>query len=418
MGRGAFGRWRARLADEAGISIVEVMAAMTILSVSFVALAGASATGLRLVSGSGQRQAATEIANARLEHLRNIPYPEVALPTALTQATDPEDPDASISADGSRYDVTGSGGWEDLVVGSGGAVAHIEDPVAVGKVQLTTYQYVTWVDDASASGAQDYKRLTVIVKYKRPVQDARARWVRVSTLLTPGTVTVGGTVSGPQAGSTSSPTPSPTLTPPGLCVGDDDQPGGTFSILSGTGAQAGFTASTSATISLAPSDPCAPITVALSNDGTTFGSAITYDALNPTVTWTLPAGDGSKSVWARFTDAVGNVASLGPEAITLDMTKPATPGTLVKANVVCSGTNRTVTVSWGSSMDVNFLGYRIYKSVDNAPFVTLATSASTSISDTDRKTLDSLRYKVVGYDKAGNESIATNEVSLAKNQCS
>jgi hypothetical protein len=32
--------------------------------------------------------------------------------------------------------------------------------------------------------------------------------------------------------------------------------------------------------------------------------------------------------------------------------------------------------------------------------------------------LDSVRFQVVGYDKAGNESAATNIVSLSKNQCS
>jgi hypothetical protein len=56
--------------------------------------------------------------------------------------------------------------------------------------------------------------------------------------------------------------------------------------------------------------------------------------------------------------------------------------------------------------------------VNGAAYAALATTAGTSYSDLDKKTLDSLSYKVVGYDKAGNESNPTNVISLSKNQCS
>ena len=39
-------------------------------------------------------------------------------------------------------------------------------------------------------------------------------------------------------------------------------------------------------------------------------------------------------------------------------------------------------------------------------------------SDTTKKSLDSARYYVVAYDKAGNESIATPIIAFTKNQCS
>ena len=84
----------------------------------------------------------------------------------------------------------------------------------------------------------------------------------------------------------------------------------------------------------------------------------------------------------------------------------------------CSGSNRTVTLSWGTSTDTNFLGYRTYKSVNGGAWTALTTTSTQTTSDTDKKSLDSVSYRVVGYDKAGNESSASNAISLSKNQCS
>ena len=410
-------RVRNRLRDESGVTLVELMAAMTILSVGFFALASTGSVGLRLVAQGRQRQAATEIANARLEHLRNIPYADVALPSSLTPATDDTDPDYWVSSDGLGWDYEKDGTYEDLVIASGGAVTHIEDPVVVGGTELRAHQYVTWVDDPSLSGARDYKRLTVVVTYKRPISPARPRSVRVSALFTAGSITIGGAASGAQAGTTSTPSPSAAPTPSGSCDGDTAAPGGTFSILSGTGAASGFTASAATTVSLAPSDGCTPITARLSNDGVTFGDPIVYDAVNPTVTWTLTSADGAKTVYARFEDGAGNQSGILSQAITLDTTKPSVPGTLTRS-VSCSGATRNVTLSWGASSDVHFLGYRVYRSIDNGAWSVLTTSGVQNASDAHSRTRDSVRYRIVAYDKAGNESNATNVVALSKNQCS
>jgi fibronectin type 3 domain-containing protein len=77
-----------------------------------------------------------------------------------------------------------------------------------------------------------------------------------------------------------------------------------------------------------------------------------------------------------------------------------------------------VNLAWGVSNDTNFRGYRVYRSTDGVTWGALGTTSSASYSDTHKKNLDSVRYYVVGYDKAGNESNATNLVTLSKNQCS
>jgi len=77
-----------------------------------------------------------------------------------------------------------------------------------------------------------------------------------------------------------------------------------------------------------------------------------------------------------------------------------------------------VYLSWGVSTDTNFLGYRLYKSTNGGAFTAITTTSTSTTNDTDKKSLDSLSYKVVGYDKAGNESPFSNAISLSKNKCS
>jgi hypothetical protein len=278
---------------------------------------------------------------------------------------------------------------------------------------MSVFQYVTWVDPVN-----NVKRLTVIVTFRPTAIEGAAQMVRVSTLFTPGTITVSGTTPGASQGSGApTPSPSPTPAPTSPCTADVAAPTGTFTITSGTGSDVGYTASANVALSMSFSDSCTPITVHLSNDGATYGTAITYDALNPTVSWTLTAGDGSKSVYAQVFDGLSNVRTIGPNTIVLDTTRPTVPGTLSRT-VSCSGSDRTVTLSWGSSTDTNFKGYRVYRSIDSAAWTAIGTSSTTTSPDSNKKALDSVRYFVVGYDKAGNESNATNTIAIAKNQCS
>ena len=406
---------RSRLADgEEGFTIVELMAALSVLAIGFVALAASLGIGFKQITLGRQRQTATELANARIEHLRNVPYAAIGLSSAPEYATSLDDPDHFLSNDGSQYDYSGNETFEDVIVDdTSGQVLHLEDPVTVGATTMSVFQYVTWADQAN-----NVKRLTVVVVYRPAAIEGIAKFVRMSTYFTPGTVTVAGTVPGATQGTsppTPTPTPSPTPTVP--CSGDHTAPSGAFSITSGTGSDVGYTSSLTASLALSFSDTCTPITVAFSNDGTTYASPVTYDPMNPTVSWTLSAGQGLKSVWGKVQDAVGNVNTLGPNTITVDTTKPTVPGTLARS-VSCGGADRTVVLTWGSSTDTNFKGYRVYQSINSGVWTAIGTSSTTTSSDTHKKSLDSVRYYVVGYDKAGNESNATNIVSLSKNKCS
>ena len=394
---------------EAGFTTVELMAALSIMAIGFFALAGALGFALRQVTLSRQRQTATEIGNARIEHLRNVPYEAVALTTQPTHTDDTDNPDYFVSADNTQFDVTGDGDYEDMIVDdAGGQVLHLEDPLQVGTVTMEVWQFATWYDQAN-----NVKRLTVMVVYKPQVLGP-SRMVRASTFFTPGSVTIEGSEGGANQGG-GVPTSVPT-TVPTTCADDTAGPTGGFQILSTSGQQ-GYTASQSVSLSMGLTDSCQPISMQFSNDGTLYSDPITYDSSNPSVAWTLPAGDGTKSVHAKATDANGNVRTFAAQSVILDTVSPTVPGTLAKS-VSCSGNDRTVTLSWGASTDTNFNGYRIYVSTNSGAWAVLSTTALVSETTTNLKTLDSVRYYVVGYDKAGNESDATNIVSLSKNQCS
>ena len=381
-------------------------------------MAGSASIGLRIVAEGRQREAATEIANGRMEHLRDIPYLAVALNEAPTHSSNAANPDYYVSSDNTQFN-PGTGTFEDLDLDtSSGQVVHVESPVAVGPIVYSVYQYVTWVDDpVGGATTHDYKRITVVAFYNTPVNTGRPRNVTVSALFTPSGIVISGSNAGATVGSSATPTPTPTPTPSGSCSGDTSPPTGDFSILSGAGAVSGYTASTSITLKPAPVDACAPITEQFSNDSSTWGSQVTYDSANPSVTWSVPSGDGTKSIWAKFADGLSHAATFGPHSIILDQTRPTQPGTLTRT-VSCSSSYRTVNLTWGVSTDTNFLGYRLYKSTNGGAWTAITTTSTSTTSDTDKKSLDSVSYRVVGYDKAGNESTPSNAISLSKNKCS
>ncbi|MFN2613378.1 MAG: hypothetical protein ABR552_00990 [Actinomycetota bacterium] len=403
---------------EAGFTMVEIIAAIGILSIGFIALTGAFAASTRVLVQSKQRQAATEQANGALEHIRNIPYDQVALQSAPGHSSDPKNPDFYVNVAGTGYDHAHNGAYEDIA--TGGAVAHIDGPTVVGSTSLTSYDYVTWVDDpVGGSTAHDYKRLTVVEVFSSSANPGRKSTLQVSAFLTKDSVSVGGTSTTPQQGSTptASPSATPSPTPTGPCPGDSTPPTGTLTILSGTGAATGYTNSTTAQVKVGPSDPCTPIQAQLSNDNVTYGTWFTYGPSAQVVSWILTTGDGTKRVWAHYQDGQGNIATIGPQSIVLDTLKPTVPGTLGRT-VSCAGSDRTVSLSWGSSSDTNFLGYRVYKQVNGGGWTLLATTAQLSAQNTDQKSYDSVQYEVTAYDKAGNEGNPTNVVTLSKNQCS
>jgi hypothetical protein len=395
--------------------LIVAVSLLAIVAGGFVASLG---LGFRTIALARQRQTASSIAEAKLEHLRSIPYALLALPSA--PSNDPTTPDSGIN--GTDFDIDGRGTMEPLIVDPAGGVLHFEE-VQVGTTALEVYQYVTWVDDSGIAGSDNYRRVTVIVVYKTPTVSGISKVVRASAIFSEGTVSVGGTSTTAATTTTVAPTTTTvasttTTAAPGACPSDHAAPTGSATINGTSGSEAGFTAGQNVTLNLTLSDPCTPIQARVGNVAGSLGAWTTYDSTNPLFSWALTAGDGTRQVTVEATDKVGNSATIATLSIIVDTTKPTVPGTLTRT-VSCSGANRTAALSWGIATDMNFRGYRIYRSTNGVTWSVFTQVSQTTVSDTTlKKSLDSVRYYAVAYDKAGNESNATNTISLSKNQCS
>jgi type II secretory pathway pseudopilin PulG len=401
------------------MTLIELVIALGLIAIVAVGFMTTTAAAFRGIAVARQRLAATQIANARLEEARYDNYAQLALPTTLTQSSDPNNPDYYVSADGSTFDVTGTGQTEPLVYDAAGVATHIQDPVQVGSVLMTVYAYVTWVNDPSAGGAHAYKRVTIVVQYKAPA-NGLSKFVRLSSYFTPDTVKFAPatttTPSSTTIPTTTTTVPSSTTTTTGTCGGGAVS--GSFALGTPNAAVAGYAPSTNVTVNLTASGACTPLRARFSNDGSTWGGWVTYTGGTQQISWSVPSGDGNKTIYGQVSDSTGTTVAMTSQSVTLDTTAPTTPGTL-SYSMSCQGSNRTTSLSWGLSNDTNFQGYRLYRSTDGgATWQVVATTTALNASDSTTKTISSTQYEVVGYDKAGNESSPTNVLSFAKNQCS
>lgn len=83
------------------------------------------------------------------------------------------------------------------------------------------------------------------------------------------------------------------------------------------------------TLALTATDPNGPLQMMLSENATFTGA--NWEAFATTRTWTLSAGDGARTVYARFRDNAGNVSSTVSAAITVDTVKPGVTAPLDNA---------------------------------------------------------------------------------------
>jgi prepilin-type N-terminal cleavage/methylation domain-containing protein len=419
---------------EDGFTIIELVVALAIVGIVAVGFMLSVNLGFRTIAVARQRTTASELATKRLENLRNVPFERIAINRTLLVPTDPllehstdaNSPNHFISTDNASYDVTGNGDFEPLIVDDvDGEIDYIDDPITVGATVMEVYQYATWVNDPDIVGTQDYKRITVVVRYKAPAANGVSRLLRSSTLFTPGTVIIDQpsavtTTTGAPVSTTTIPSATTTTTSP-ACAGDTTPPTGGFTIGASAGSETGFTAAPTVSLQLSFSDTCEPMVVSFSNDNVTWGADVPYDSASPQISWSLSSGSGIKTVYGRVRDAAGNSVALAPQTVELDENAPTVPGN-VNASVSCAGSNRTVTMSWSASTDAegNLRGYRIYRSTDGTTWSQVAATTATTYSDTHSKGLSSVRFYVLSYDRAGNASASapTPVISLGKNQCS
>jgi prepilin-type N-terminal cleavage/methylation domain-containing protein len=162
-----------RLRAEAGFTLVEILAAMTLMSVGVGATLRVFGSSGRTAQAAQRDQVATHKAQATIDQLGTTPYNQLGLTAAPSTSTDPLNPGNRVS--GITLAVK-PGLAETFVFASdpgqaGAAVSPAPEPFTVGSgdsaISGSVHRFVTWRDESCPTGlcdgSQNSKRLTVAV---------------------------------------------------------------------------------------------------------------------------------------------------------------------------------------------------------------------------------------------------------------
>lgn len=215
----------AALRREDGITLIEVMVAMVVLTVGLLAIFSVMDGAGKLTLAAERRQSISHLAQRELERLQSIPYDELALATATAHSTNAADPRYYVNYSGAtckEVEASGCYSWnaekpseaEPLVVAKDAACTATQEekeeecgkvaaspenrpcsknPVGAcewsdGRLSGDVYDFVTWHEDPVCAketlcSAQSYKRVTVAVTVNAPSSDVTPKPVQASVLI-------------------------------------------------------------------------------------------------------------------------------------------------------------------------------------------------------------------------------------------
>ncbi len=180
---------------------------------------------------------------------------------------------------------------------------------------------------------------------------------------------------------------------------DPNPPSGSIIIQGG----AGYATGRSVTLTLSATDDLSGVAgMSFSSNGASWTAQEPYAASK---SWTLPAGDGVKTVYVRFRDAAGNWSAAFHDTIILDETPPSVPQGL-SASIVGGS---QVRLEWQPSTDaVGVAGYEVLRSGQ-----LLASTSGTELVDAGVAIGGNYSYTVRAFDQAGNRSAQSEAVAVA-----
>src|ERR1700739_4408422 len=148
------------LAEERGISLIEVMIAVLVLTVGILALLSSFDAAQRLTLTAERRSALTHIAQRQIEQLESVSYERLAMTAAPTHSAEANNPDryfdfntpmvckeATVGGGGFAYNTTKTSEEAPLVIAAGGSISPIPESWTTGNVSGKTYSFISWAKD-------------------------------------------------------------------------------------------------------------------------------------------------------------------------------------------------------------------------------------------------------------------------------
>ena len=179
--------------DQEGLTIIEMVIALTIISTSFLALSFVLFGAIDAFAAARIRSSFVEIANGEIEEIRSLPYESAGVLTT--------DPNFSTAYPGGQFE-----GRDPVTVTATVAPAAVSvvstAPVSGLPVPYTVRRWITWTDATGGAG-HVMKRITLQVEWREGDADRSFRLVSIYYPGSLGPPTVG---SAPVAVLTASPT--------------------------------------------------------------------------------------------------------------------------------------------------------------------------------------------------------------------
>ena len=145
-----------RLADQRGMSIVEVMVAALVLAIGVLATMNVVLGSRDLTTTSEKLEAASHVAEKELEWMQSLTW------NAQMHKANPASGPAPYTVSAGVFqwpsDAIGT-----IAIHADGAVPLAAETWSDGRLSGSVYRFVSWVNDACCPATQDYKRLTVVV---------------------------------------------------------------------------------------------------------------------------------------------------------------------------------------------------------------------------------------------------------------
>ncbi len=201
---------RPRLHAEDGLTLVELLVTVLVLTVGIIGLLSAFTSARKLTFLSERRTSAAHRAQLEIERLQTVlPYGELAMISAPSHSSEITNPDYYVKEGTTKYQYGEKSGEEEAlviankaeectsaktsecgVVSSSPTSRECSEKFGAckwgeGTLKGTVYDFVTWHHDENVkcTKTENYKRLTVVVTVEVPSGSRAVAPTRVSTLV-------------------------------------------------------------------------------------------------------------------------------------------------------------------------------------------------------------------------------------------